>query len=174
MKSDEIRRKPTGRSGHPMECTEIQSVLFDYMSRELGPARSDLVRAHLRRCPDCQAAGAEIQKTIDLLTQASRNESGLAVSLSPDHRKRMSRAVMHPVLDWVYQHHVVASVLVVALVLAGLLLALRHTTIWRKDRPEPGPIVIIGEPPDAEVPQVSPVGASFSAARPEEESSDNE
>lgn len=154
------QKQPSGANGaaserpappHPMKCEEIQDVLFDYMSRELGDARSELVRAHLKKCPACQEAAAQIQSTLDLLKQASDDQSGVATSLSAEHRERLSRAVLHPVLDWMYRHHIIVSIVAAGIALGLLMLALRQIHIWRQDRPTPGPPVMIGPPPEGAV-----------------------
>ena len=60
-----------------MPCGDIQALLYDYMNRELGGARSDLVREHLRHCPNCQKVAADIRRTTELLQAASRAESAI-------------------------------------------------------------------------------------------------
>jgi predicted anti-sigma-YlaC factor YlaD len=99
-----------------MKCDEIRDLLFDYMCRELGQARSALVREHLRKCSDCQAASAEIQSTLDVLGK-TRSETGMPAHLSPRHRARIMRASMHPALDWI-ENNVVVSLIVAVIVIA--------------------------------------------------------
>lgn len=107
-------------------CAEIQPLLFDYMSRELGPGRSDLVREHLRKCPDCQAEAAGMQAAMDVLRAAPRWEPEAPAHLSRWHRAKIIWSVAHPVLDWVIVHHILFSILTVAaLILAILLLIFR-------------------------------------------------
>ena len=134
---------------HRTPCTDIQDVLFDYMARELGPARSDLVRQHLRRCPDCQRAAAEIQGTLDLIRRTSAEEAPrFPEHLSEDRRRRMLRAVTHPVLDWAYRHHILVSALIAAAVIAALVLYLRTVHTGRTDIPDAGVQVLLhGGPP---------------------------
>lgn len=130
-------------------CTDIQEVLFDYMARELGAARSDLVRRHLRKCPDCQRAAADMQATLDLLRQTSREDAArIPEHLTAERRRRMIRAVTHPVLDWVYRHHILVSVLIAAAAMTALALFLRTVHTGRTDIPDVGyPIRIDGGPP---------------------------
>jgi predicted anti-sigma-YlaC factor YlaD len=131
----------------PMKCEDIQSMLFDYMARELGSARSDLVREHLRKCEACQREAADVQQTLDMLQKAASEEAGAVPSrLSASRRKRMRLALFHPVLDWIYRHHVAVSLVVAALVIVAALAILRKVRI-EADRPVPGPVVIIGQPP---------------------------
>jgi len=132
-------------AGRLLKCGDIRGVLFDYMTRELGPSRSELVREHLRRCVECQREAAEIRETLDLLQAASQRGKGAAGVLSEDRRRRLARACMHPVLDWVYEHHVLVSVLVAALVIAVSFARLLRTRLWSIDPPPPGFTVTIGE-----------------------------
>ncbi len=104
-----------------MNCEDIQALLFDYMARELGDPRSTLIREHIRKCPACQQEAAAIQKTLALLEGDSHENSGRSSQLSENRRRRLRRAVMYPLLDWVYRRHVFVSVLV-ALALIGIVL----------------------------------------------------
>jgi predicted anti-sigma-YlaC factor YlaD len=114
-----------------MDCHDIQGVLFDYMSRELGPARSALVREHLRKCEKCREAAAEIQETLDLLRRASQTETGIPRRLSEDRRRRMFWTFTHPVLDWIHAHHVLVSIAAALAALAALLVYLHGHRLWR-------------------------------------------
>lgn len=140
-------RAGTPERDTPVTCDEIRSLLFDYMTRELGRGRSDLVREHLRRCQDCQAAAAEIQATLELLHQASDSEDGVPSRLSEERRERLIWAFTHPVMHWIERHHVMVSI-AVALVVLGLVLGvLRRTPLWPvEDIPEGIPVTI-GRPP---------------------------
>jgi hypothetical protein len=89
-------------------CRDVQTLLYDYTVRELGLARSEFVREHVRRCDACRAELALIQKTLDVLTMARK--APVPDRLSVHHRRRMSRAVMHPVLDWVCDHNVLVAI----------------------------------------------------------------
>jgi hypothetical protein len=51
--------------------------------------------------------------------------------LSDDRRKRILLAVFHPVINWIDMHHRLVSILLALLVLAGVLLGLRHFAIFR-------------------------------------------
>lgn len=88
-------------------CRDVQALIYDYMSRDLGPARSDFVREHVLRCDECRAELAAIQKTFDLLSLARK--APVPDRLSAHRRRRMSRAVMHPVVDWICNHSFVVA-----------------------------------------------------------------
>ena len=126
-----------------MKCEEIRSVLFEYLTRELGPARSDLVREHLRKCDRCQAEAVQIQATIRMLRSAAEDRAGLPDRLSEERRARMRWASSHPVLDWMYERHVVVSMLVALAVIVAVVVALRWAGLRRGEEPEPGPTVTI-------------------------------
>ena len=121
-----------------LKCEDIQSVLFDYMSRELGSARSDLVREHLRKCAVCRELAADIQSTLDLMHQARADEPGMAIALSDDHRKRMIKALTHPLLHWITENHILVSIVATVIVLIALALVLCTMKV-RNERTEPGP-----------------------------------
>jgi hypothetical protein len=141
---------------HKVSCGDIQELLLDYMTRELGGARGDLVREHLRKCPRCQTAAAEIQATLDLLHRASTSDAGIPLRLSDDHRARITRALMHPVIDWIERHHILVSVWVAALILAALLAVLLRIRIERQEQAGPGIPVTIGREEQAEKGEVEP------------------
>lgn len=132
-----------------MKCEDIQAVLFDYMIRELGPARSDLIRAHLRKCENCQAAAAEIKSTLDLLHSASEAETGIPEHLSEDRRERIIWALTHPIMNWIYRHHIIVSIFVAIAVIIAVFGILRRVQVWKTERPEGIP-VRIWQPVEAE------------------------
>lgn len=97
-------------------CSEIQPLLFEYMNRELGGGRSDLVREHLRKCASCQEEAAAIQSALDFLRSDSKRQGNVPNRLSAKHRARIARSVIHPVIDWISTHHILISMLVAAVV----------------------------------------------------------
>lgn len=114
-----------------MKCEDIQAVLFDYMSRELGGARSTLVREHLRKCDACQSSAQDIQATLDLLHSASKAETEAPEHLSDARRARIVRAFTHPVIDWIDRHHTLVSLLVALAVVIGGIIVCRRTRLFR-------------------------------------------
>ncbi len=128
-----------------MNCEDIQEVLFDYMTRELGDSRSALVREHVRRCPDCSRAAAQIQETLTLLED--EKDGDMPEQLSEKHRARIVRSILHPALDWIYRNHVTFSLIMAAIVIIMALCVLRMVTQIVKEIPKTTPPVIIGTPP---------------------------
>jgi len=126
-------------------CEDMQALLFNYMTRELGQARSDLVREHLRKCEKCQAVAKDIQATMNLLRTASRSETVVPDHLSEDRRTRIIRAFTHPVIDWMDRHHIIVSIVVTIAVIVVLIVILRRMEVWKTREPE-GITVTIGRP----------------------------
>jgi len=150
-------KKKAGKNGK-MKCEDIQAVLFDYMTRELGPARSDLVREHMRKCDACRAAAAEIKATLDLLQKASKSTEEIMPSrLTRRRRKRIIRAMMHPVWDWISINHFVVSIIIMGLVILAALLILKKLEPWRLgDAPPKSVTVTIGGGAPEEQPKPAP------------------
>lgn len=135
-------------------CADIQGVLFEYMTRELGAARSSLVREHLRRCPDCPRVAAEIQATLDALRAAAPAPDAPPPRLTADRREQLVWSITHPVRDWIHRHHVLVSIFVALIVLALVAGALCKVVVFRRDEPVGPPVTIgQGEPPHAPEPQ---------------------
>lgn len=112
-------------------CRDVQVLLFDYQARELGSVRSEFVREHVRRCETCRAELAALQKTMDVLTMA--RAAPVPSHLSSHHRERMSRAVMHPVMDWICRHNVIVAVTAMLLTILLSVIIMR----WAMNIEEP-------------------------------------
>ncbi|MDD4870011.1 MAG: zf-HC2 domain-containing protein [Kiritimatiellae bacterium] len=94
-----------------MRCEDIQPLLFDYMSRELGEGRAAIVREHLRKCKTCQVVAKDIQATLDLLHTASKAEPKQTERLTDKRRKKIVWAFTHPVMSWMAKHMFFISVI---------------------------------------------------------------
>jgi anti-sigma factor RsiW len=103
-----------------MKCEEIEDLLLDYLTHELGTARAAVVREHLKKCENCRRTAVEIRATVRLLQDAAKADAGVADRLSQVRRTRLIRAFMHPILDWIFRHHLAVSI-AVAIVIAGIL-----------------------------------------------------
>ena len=119
-----------------VRCEDIRDLLFDYMSRELGKARSEFVREHLRKCPDCKRQAAEIQSTLDLLSTASREKTNLPSRLSDERRKKLYWWYSHPVMRWIENHHIAFSLAIAVLIIAIIGLILHSARLFREDPEE--------------------------------------
>jgi len=93
-----------------VECADIQLLLFDYMSRELGEGRAAIVREHLRKCKACQVLASDIQATMDLLHTASKTEPTQGERLTESRRNRIVWAFTHPLLSWMHKHILLVSI----------------------------------------------------------------
>ncbi|MBN1558459.1 MAG: zf-HC2 domain-containing protein [Lentisphaerae bacterium] len=126
-----------------MKCDEIQDILFDYMTRELGPAQSELVREHLRKCDRCRAAAAELQATLAALRDAARDRAGIPEHLSEKRRRRVRRALVHPVIAWLERHHAAVSIGVAVLVILIVFVYSRAKTAWSYRVPPGIPVKVL-------------------------------
>lgn len=142
MKDDSAQNKP-------LNCEDIQGLLFDYMSRELGDGRSDLVREHLRKCETCRTTLAEMEFTMGFLQESSKLNVPPS-RLSDKHYARLLRALTHPVLDWIYVHHIIVSFIVALLAVAVIYGIIYDKKMWREFDPGETIRVIIGKPPAPE------------------------
>ena len=132
MKPEDVQtppaRPPDDANPRLVPCKDIQAVLFDYMSHELGDKQSWLVHEHLLHCEECRREAASIQATIDIL------RGDMSVDI-PEHlpdtmRRRLERAILHPALDWIYEHRrVVASVLAVGIIALLAFLAGKYSRL---------------------------------------------
>lgn len=108
------------RSEAPVPCEKILEVLFDYLSHELNSDMSWLVHEHLRSCKSCAAEAARLAKTMDILRGSPAPST--PEHLKPTIRKRLQRALLHPLLEWIYVHRRLVAwstaLLITALVLA--------------------------------------------------------
>ena len=108
-----------------VECSEIRSLLFEYLVHETGNARAELVRGHLLHCDACKAEAAELQSTVALL----KSEPAVPVQLDEKRRRRLRRVVWHPAWNWIVEHHVLVSALLAAIGLTVFSLWLRSQKI---------------------------------------------
>lgn len=129
-----------------MKCEAIQELLFDYLARELGTGRSDLVREHLRRCPCCQKTAAEIRRTMSLLKGTPADPS-IPAHLSETRRRKMFWVIAHPCMDWVIRHHIFVSLCTALLLLLASIFYLYRIRIL-DDTPPAGYPVTIGNQPN--------------------------
>ena len=137
------------------KCEEVQAVLFDYLARELGAAQSDVVREHLRRCESCRRAAAGLQRTMELLHAADAAAGPAPARLSAERHKRLAWAVIHPVLDWMYRHHILVSAIVALLALGAAGALMRGRVLWSSARGEGVAVTVGGQ--EAAPPELSPV-----------------
>lgn len=117
-----------------VSCDDVQALLFDYMSRELGDKQSLLVREHLLRCEACRREAARIEKTVAML------RGDMTIS-PPEHlksaaRRRIERVFLHPFLDFIYVHrHVVAAILALLIVALLAFVAGKYSKAKPEGRP---------------------------------------
>ena len=127
----------TASTGQPDTCSQVQPLLFAYLSRELGDKQSEFIQNHLRHCAACSREAADIQRTVDILRADKSVVPPLKVSKGV--RDRLERALLHPFLEWVYVHRRLVSwcaalfLITIALLLAILCSRYQETvTYWIK------------------------------------------
>lgn len=131
-----MNTKDSGDENLIIKCDDIQALLFEYAERELGDSRSALVREHLRQCPKCQDCFTETMNTIAALQNATTPDHQLPDKLSDEHYAHVIRAITHPILNWMFDHHVLISIITAIIVLILTLFALRTVKIWKLEKME--------------------------------------
>ena len=126
-------------------CAETQSVLLEYVTRELDAVRAKWVREHLRQCPDCAPLAVELEAALESLRQVLPRAAELPQHLTAARRARIAWSIQHPVLDWIRRRPKLVALMVALLVVAVLAALLgRVSYLW--DAPEPtGYDVTIGQ-----------------------------
>ncbi len=81
-----------------MKCAQTKPLLFDYAIGELGRADSDRARKHLKKCPACKAAVAEIKGTLQALRAAARLRTGPS-RLSNRHRAQIRDSLLREAIE---------------------------------------------------------------------------
>ena len=142
---------PLPEGTRKVPCDRIEEVLFSYMARELGPSQSLLVREHLRRCPSCRAKAADIRRTLEILGEHDP-AADAPEELSPRRRRRVMWTKAHPVLDFIFVHHALAS-LAVALAITALVLWYLLAHVGVRDPFKIFWVRMQGEPPSQMQPQ---------------------
>lgn len=114
-------------------CLRVQEVLFDYMSSELGDKQSGFVREHLLHCPNCRKEAAEIEQTIKLL---KKNTTPSPEHLSQNALSKIKRAILHPIIDWIYCHrHIFAIIMAILIITLLTYLACKYSAIKSDTEP---------------------------------------
>jgi predicted anti-sigma-YlaC factor YlaD len=108
-----------------MQCEDIQPLLFDYMSRELGEGRAAIVREHLRKCKTCQVVAKDIQATLELLHTASKAEPKQIERLTDKRRKKIVWTFTHPVMSWIEKHMFFISVVTAIIMIISVVTFMR-------------------------------------------------
>jgi predicted anti-sigma-YlaC factor YlaD len=134
--TDDARPEPPDTPAPVLRCDDVQPLLFDYLARELGDARSALVREHLRRCEGCRDSASDMQRTLDVLHNASEIEKRLRLRLSEKRRAQVLFTYNHPVMGWIVRHHVAVSAILAIIVVGAVLFSLGYVQIVRNNEVE--------------------------------------
>ena len=124
-------------------CDDFRALLFDHLAGELEPEQSDQVRAHLLTCEACRKAAAEIQGTLRLLEEAARDPDSIPTHLSEDRRKRVFWTFTHPLLDWMYRHHILVSLVIAIAVLVVVVAVMKTRELWGEEPEDGGGVTVV-------------------------------
>ncbi len=120
-----------------MKCTDIQANLFAYITYDTGQGRSELIKNHLENCSNCQAEAKQIKEALDFLNSTHTSEN-MPTRLSSKRRKLIARSFMHPILDFIYRHHIIISITTAIITIAATLCILRQVKVWHNEKLKPG------------------------------------
>lgn len=139
MATNRNREHRSTRSGakYPIDCSRIQPMLFDYVSRELGDRKSMLVREHLRHCADCRKEAVDLQQTLVLMKHNDPGDSAPS-ALTGKRRKRLLWLMQHPFISRCLGHPRLTAFFVTVIVLTIIfiyLLTVRYPDFIRSDLP---------------------------------------
>lgn len=113
-------------------CDDIQACLVDYVTRDLGDRQSRVVVEHLRDCETCRREAARMNETVKSLREVLSDDSHLNARLSQRRLKRIRLAAVHPLLDWVYQHHRLVSLVLAIIVVVITIYSIRHVELFKQ------------------------------------------
>lgn len=120
-----------------MKCTDIQTHLFAYITHDTGQSRSELIRKHLENCSNCQAEAKQIKEALSFLHSTYELEN-IPTQLSEKHRALIARSFMHPILDFIYRHHIIISIITAIITIAITISVLRQVKVWHNEKLDTG------------------------------------
>ncbi len=129
---------------HKMKCEEVQQHLFAYLTHEISQNSSQLIKQHLSKCDNCQAEAEQIKKALDILKINADIKENIPTRLSEKRRELIIRSFMHPVLDFIYRHHIIISLIAALITIFSAFVVLWHLKIYFYDKPPAGIEVSIG------------------------------
>lgn len=100
----------------PIACEQIQELLFDYLTHDLGKSRAEMVHTHLMHCETCRTEATELHNTVKLLQQTPTPSP---TTLARKRRRALMRAAFHPILHWMTKHHLLIAIIAGALAIIG-------------------------------------------------------
>lgn len=170
--SDNKNIEPKEHNDAPIvKCDDIQELLLEYATRELGESRSALVREHLLYCDICKELFKDIMDTLSALEGASAPENELPSRLSEKHYARLIRAFTHPILDWIAVNHRLVATIVAIIVLLTTIVYLNRLRIVKVEKhPDMGYEIYLQQPPSSMSTNDGPIiiWRSFEKAQPNE------
>ncbi len=135
------KKKKTTNS---MKCTDIQAHLFAYITHDAGQERTELIKKHLGHCSNCQAEAKQIKDAINFLNSTHKIEN-IPTQLSEKRKKLIARAFMHPIIDFIYRHHITMSIIAAIITITITLCVLRQVKVWHSEQLDTGIPVSIAQ-----------------------------
>ena len=126
-----------------MKCSDIHTHLFSYITHDTGQSRTELIKNHLADCINCQAEAKQIKEALDFLNGTYETKN-IPTQLSDKHRALIARSFMHPILDFIYRHHIIISIITALITIAITLCVLRQVKVWHSEKLESGISVSLG------------------------------
>ncbi len=126
-----------------MKCDDIQAHLFAYITHDVGQSRAELIKKHLENCSNCRAEATQIKEALSFLNSTHKTEN-IPTQLSEKRRALIVRSFMHPILDFIYRHHIIISIITAIIAVSLTLCVLRQVKVWHSEKLNPGISVSLG------------------------------
>lgn len=127
-----------------MKCTDIQPHLFAYITHDAGQERTSIINKHLKHCNTCQTEAKQISDAINFLNSTHKIEN-IPTQLSEKRKKLIIRSFMHPIIDFIYRHHITMSIIAAIITIAITLCILRQVKVWHSEQLDTGVPVSIAK-----------------------------
>jgi predicted anti-sigma-YlaC factor YlaD len=128
-----------------MKCEDIQAHLFAYTTHDTGQGRTEIIKKHLEECENCRIEAAQIKEAVNFLHDVAHTDGNIPTKLTEKRRALIARSFMHPVLDFIYRHHIIISIITAIIAITVTLCALRQIKIWHSEKLDLGISVSLGK-----------------------------
>ena len=120
------------------KCEDIQAHLFAYITHDAGQGRTEIIKKHLENCKTCQIEAAQIKEAVSFLHDVAHTTDNIPTKLTEKRKELIVRSFMHPVLDFIYRHHIIISIVTAIITLTITLCVLRQVKIWHSEKLDTG------------------------------------